>query len=309
MKSTPSPKEFEDIASELATEPAFVEKEWHGIQLLAHLAAFEDLGNGEIVFTGGTCLSTAHGIIERFSEDLDFILRSKEEIPRAGRRRIRESMLDHIVSDERFALVEGSLKKGNNSRFFEAHYEYPKAFDHDSLRPHIKLEASFRNNKLATSRQNIRSVFAKLKSADPETGMECISPVETAADKISALTWRLIARNRAAPDDDPDTVRHLHDLAALKDGICANEKDFVDTVHKSLAQDEEERLKEKGSGMTVAEKLGTATEMLSKDETYREEYNRFVGRMSYARADDRVNFDEARGILGMLVDKITSAND
>src|SRR5690242_21934483 len=40
--------------------------------------------------------------------------------------------------------------------------------------------------------------------------------LETAADKLSALAWRVCARDRARPGDDPTIIRHLPDLAALE---------------------------------------------------------------------------------------------
>ena len=43
-----------------------------------------------------------------------------------------------------------------------------------------------------------------------------MDPVETAADKLSALAWRVLARDRTRAGDDPTIIRHLHDLAALE---------------------------------------------------------------------------------------------
>jgi hypothetical protein len=40
--------------------------------------------------------------------------------------------------------------------------------------------------------------------------------VETAADKLSALAWRVCVRERGSKRDDPTIIRHLHDLAALE---------------------------------------------------------------------------------------------
>ena len=42
----------------------------------------------------------------------------------------------------------------------------------------------------------------------------CVHPVETAADKLSALSWRARSRDRSRANDDPTIIRHLHDLAA-----------------------------------------------------------------------------------------------
>ena len=44
----------------------------------------------------------------------------------------------------------------------------------------------------------------------------CVHPVETAADKLSVLSWRARSRDRSRANDDPTIIRHLHDLAALE---------------------------------------------------------------------------------------------
>jgi hypothetical protein len=60
------------------------------------------------------------------------------------------------------------------------------------------------------------SVFAPRSSAAVGGTLLCVDPVETAADKLSALAWRVCVRERGAPNDDPTIIRHLHDLAALE---------------------------------------------------------------------------------------------
>lgn len=63
----------------------------------------------------------------------------------------------------------------------------------------------------------IRSLIAQpQKQALEIPDFSCVDPVETAADKLSALAWRVCTRVRGAAKDDPTIVRHLHDLAALE---------------------------------------------------------------------------------------------
>lgn len=310
MKNGPSPKAFEDLAAEMKTEPAFVEKEWNGIQLLARLTEFTNTQGGVFVFTGGTCLSRAHGIIQRFSEDLDFIVSSEEEIPRSNRRMVRKSLLAHLSADARFDLVAESEKSSNESRFFEAHFNYRKTFEHPSLRPYLKLEVSFRNSRLDTSRSDIRSNLAEHSGSDAEAYMECISPVETAADKISALTWRAIARDEGVgpqqqEENDPNLVRHLHDLAALKSVISDNEGDFVRTACAALKQDQLENRGGVGADEpSMADRLGRMVSLLENKNEYREEYRKFVGEMSYAKVAEQVDYEGALDALSALVPKI-----
>ncbi|NCB02918.1 MAG: nucleotidyl transferase AbiEii/AbiGii toxin family protein, partial [Spirochaetia bacterium] len=86
---------------------------------------------------------------------------------------------------------------------------------------------TFLDNKLPTTTRRIRSIVAELSKDEAETHIACISPIETAADKISALTWRVAIRDRLSKKDDPTIIRHLHDLSALKEVISEHTKDFI----------------------------------------------------------------------------------
>jgi predicted nucleotidyltransferase component of viral defense system len=70
----------EYVARELGTEEAFVEKDWHGVQVIAAIAGFAFEGF-HLVFTGGTALCKAHRLIHRFSEDIDFRLHPIGHVP------------------------------------------------------------------------------------------------------------------------------------------------------------------------------------------------------------------------------------
>ena len=64
---------FEAAAQRMALAPAVVEKDFWVCYALDHL--FHKSGFAEsMVFKGGTSLSKAFGLIERFSEDIDLIL-------------------------------------------------------------------------------------------------------------------------------------------------------------------------------------------------------------------------------------------
>jgi predicted nucleotidyltransferase component of viral defense system len=65
------PDVIEEIAAELGIEAAFVEKDWYSVQVLKKIAE-HSCDNITTIFSGGTSLSMGHGLIQRFSEDLDF---------------------------------------------------------------------------------------------------------------------------------------------------------------------------------------------------------------------------------------------
>ena len=72
-------KEVADLISrERGIDPAYIEKDWYAVQVLKALSEFSH-DTITTLFTGGTSLSKAHGLLERFSEDLDFRAKFDDE--------------------------------------------------------------------------------------------------------------------------------------------------------------------------------------------------------------------------------------
>ena len=133
----PDKQLIEDIAIEMGVHPSFVEKDWFAVRLIELLAAFP-AGTINPVFSGGTCLSKAYGIIQRFSEDVDFRGLSEGE-SRVERREFREAVLQAIRDHEDFDIAE--VVSQDESRYFKADLFYPQHFTMASgLRPHLLLE-------------------------------------------------------------------------------------------------------------------------------------------------------------------------
>ena len=96
MSVFPDNELLEAIAVDLGVDPSFVEKDWHAMRMIAAIAGVR---HGELrpVFSGGTSLSKGYGLIQRFSEDLDFkLLFPKANIGRPLRRGYRAAVVDAI---------------------------------------------------------------------------------------------------------------------------------------------------------------------------------------------------------------------
>ena len=63
---------FESTAQAMGVHPAIAEKDFWVCWVLMKL--FESELNSHLVFKGGTSLSKVHGLIDRFSEDIDLVL-------------------------------------------------------------------------------------------------------------------------------------------------------------------------------------------------------------------------------------------
>ena len=289
-----------NIASDSGINPAFIEKDWYAVQLLKVLCKFENDRGVDLVFSGGTSLSKGFGLLKRFSEDLDFFLIAPDQMSNKGKRSYRRSMISHIRDDARFTIEDDNIQRGKKYRYFKAQVEFDMEFEHKLLRPYLQLDMTFTDYKLPPLKKDIQSIVSKLTGKSPETKLTCISPVETAANKVSALTWRVVARNRASENDDATLIRHLHDLAALKHKILDDREVFVNCAQHSL-QSDQERGGEVIANMSIPERLSKAYEMLSTDDVYREEYVLFVQNMSYAHEDEQISFDKALVALEEII--------
>jgi hypothetical protein len=256
-------------------------------------------------FGGGTSLSKAWGLIRRFSEDIDF----KVTMPPASRnraRRERSAYRERILAALAAAGFEpmGELVKRDESRFFSAEFSFPSLFDTGrGLRPHIRVEMSLAPPALPTTERQVASLIALGQGQPPEVAaFLCVDPVETAADKLSALAWRVHARRRGSAGDDPSIIRHLHDLAALG-GAAGASAEFPRLVRGALVTD-------KGRGGEAAVPSNPAAlfagmfERLATDKLWATEYEDFVRQVSFADRGDLVGFDQALAALRDLVARL-----
>lgn len=294
---------IQDISLELGVDPSFIEKDWYAVQLLALISGLQSSRNVKIVFSGGTSLSKGYGLIKRFSEDLDFILTVPEGISLSvgQRRAFRKEMVSAIQKDERFSIDEEKILRGDSHRFFKIPIKYDRVFEGSFLRPHLKLEMTFMELKRPAELRSIRSIVTEMAQTEAEIEIACVSAIETAGDKLSALTWRIIVRDRADKKDDPTIIRHLHDLAALENMIIDAGDDFMSSAKKSLQSDQDRRGGDIIANMSVADRLSKALKILKEDVLYQKEYTQFVTSMSYAAEDELIGFEEALEALERII--------
>jgi predicted nucleotidyltransferase component of viral defense system len=304
----PSKEVLEEIAQELGVNESFVEKDWYAVQVISAISQlhYPDI---ELVFSGGTCLSKAHGLIKRFSEDIDFRVRADHSsLNRKSRSRFKNTIVQSL-KDAGFIIPDENVGAKNDNQFFSVNIEYSSVFSvSDALRPHILLEVTFDNPMLVPVKLPIYSFVREALGELPEvTEINCISPVEVAANKLSALTWRALDRIRGGKDDDPSLVRHIHDLAALETKVKGN-PDFLRLVKDSFNKDNG-RVKNnpKFSSWGLVEKIEELFKTLNVDKSYSQEYERFVRGASYDLEALIISFDRAVECLRRLADHIIHA--
>lgn len=308
MNVLPDKGIIEEVASIIGISPSFVEKDWFVTQVIkiAGRIAFQ---NFQIVFTGGTALSKAHKLLQRFSEDTDFrvIAPGLDTLSQSKQRTLLSAFKSSIISSLKtvFELDDTKVFARNGNRFIAIEIEYPSYFPpENALRPHIQIEFTVMNLELPALQLPVSSLVNELAKESPEVAkIDCTDPAENACDKLSAIAWRIPERVRGSENDDPTVVRHIHDLAIMSD-LAVQHPSFKTLVIQTVKNDDERSARV--AGMTIVQKLNLMMEILEGEKEYAQEYDRFVRGMSYAPDQNLLSFRQAMEKLRILVNAIIS---
>lgn len=304
LNQRPERRLLEEVALLKGIDVSFVEKDWFVVQLIGVIGDMQ-IDGFDIIFSGGTCLSKAHALLQRFSEDIDFrVVSSAAAQPRKARSNFKKAVVD-ALSARGFVIEPGHLKARDENRFFSIEVEYESYFPPAvSLRPHVLIEITFKETQLSSMDLSVSSFVSELTHQVPEvTSIGCLDPVESAADKLSAIAWRIPDRVREGENDDPSLVRHLHDLAILQAKALA-QADFAALVKVSMGQDENRAKTAALADLSVTEKFQLMLTILENDPGYPREYDRFVQGVSYATDGSTPDFKTALQAVRNLVERV-----
>lgn len=176
-----------------------VEKDLHVTEALAAISTVEN-DHFMLVFSGGTCLSKGHGIIERFSEDIDIkvVLRegykpsSKNELKKRLSE-LKKTVIDKLVSAG-FPNEDLNIKSDNGNNYTQINAYYEEMFPLTSqLRgSRVQIELVVSDVQLPPLSLHLDTLFSKLSNtAHFPFRMNCIAVMETAAEKLVSFPRRL----------------------------------------------------------------------------------------------------------------------
>jgi predicted nucleotidyltransferase component of viral defense system len=184
-----------------------------------------------LVFAGGTCLSKAHSLIERMSEDIDIKV-VLDPVPEgyalekghSDRKRLGDlhDEVERRLVAQGFQFVE--MDNGENPRSRDSRRYYCLAVSYKpefqdvsgALRPQLKLELIHRHPKLPLEQREMGYLLANfIPAQDPiRFTMTTISVAETLAEKVLSLlrrcAWKWDGHQRG--EFDTALVRHVYDV-------------------------------------------------------------------------------------------------
>lgn len=221
---------------------AIVEKDYWVTEALRVVAAgFSD----DSVFKGGTSLSKAWGLIRRFSEDIDLLIRTtNEELASGGARDRYMKAIAVGVSD-----IDGLRPRKEGSRSERA-VSRTAVFEYESrvaglegLTPTVMLEMGIRGGPYPCSSRSIRSM---LGSALGETDVEdptlavfempTLDPSRTFVEKLFAINSACVLFDEGRTTAIQRQGRHFYDLYFLLEDTSVS--DFLGSAdYQSLVSE------------------------------------------------------------------------
>jgi predicted nucleotidyltransferase component of viral defense system len=204
-------------------------------------AIFQSQYAANIIFKGGTSLSKAYNIINRFSEDVDLIIDRKflgfEALPsKMAVKRLRETSGSFIINDFRIELINQLSNLGvspdiytikyndkvddtSDPNTLEVYYNPVIPNDNPYIQPRVLIEMGARSlTEPAEEREIVSFIdneYAHLPFAQKPTIVKVVVPTRTFIEKVLLLHEEFSKPIEAIRSER--LSRHLYDLDRLMD--------------------------------------------------------------------------------------------
>jgi predicted nucleotidyltransferase component of viral defense system len=258
-----------------------------------------------LVFAGGTCLSKAHGLVQRMSEDVDLrvVAEGLSSLTRnAQRTRLRsvDAALQERLVAAGFEITDDDVHVRNEHKKFAYELRYKSAYGQEvSLRPTVLIELVAQPPRLPTSTIELRPLIDVLTghaTAAP-VNFSCIAVEETYCEKIVSYLRRAAEHisGREHSHYEERHARHVYDVH------CIESQHFADPAAKrpsaefiqALIDAEAHQFRGRG-GNFDADPIRAMLETLAAVEArpdFKEHYARFTSDLIYG--DNRPSFKDA----------------
>lgn len=234
-------------------EQSHVEKDYWVSKILRDISLSEYAD--KTYFKGGTSLSKAYGLIERFSEDLDlFVFTGDTSASKQAEKTLNRNLSKYIAEINSAIYKEALSETGGNYR--KLYFSYENVFQSVGLKEHLEVEiksCDLTDKRLMfypSDRRIIKPIAtAFLENIGQEKlitdyGLEgfeiqCINPRKTICDKISRLVKLSYNENTAALL--AKHIRDVYDLSVLYHTQEYNaylySDDFIEAMYRVTIED------------------------------------------------------------------------
>jgi hypothetical protein len=217
-------------AEALGIDAAFVEKDFWVIEALRIATATAASHEVRAIFKGGTSLSRAFGIIQRFSEDVDLLLDFPDGMPKGARDRTIKAIGEDVRLH--FGIAPEKVREDSASTGVKRNFRlnYPNAKSADAITEGIYLEIGSRGGPTPSRDVSIRSMIANhalqnmgLAESEYEEFApvlaHVLAPERTLIEKMALLAAAGDKFDGGEKDALAKHGRHVYDVARLLESI------------------------------------------------------------------------------------------
>ena len=275
-----------------------VEKDYYVTMILKKLSEIDY----PVVFKGGTSLSKAFHVIDRFSEDIDITF--TEHLGEARRKKLKYNILKPIADElsldiRNFNMIESDKNLNHYDFYYESVVNDRIA---NAIPPYVKLETSLMSYAFPTEERELSNyILDVLGTAEEELMRTCdLTPFSM---RVQSLNRTLIDKIFAVCDyymqgKNHRNARHLYDIYKLSEQIEIDDR-FLELVS-------EVRNHRIGFGPQIAPAAPLDVDILSLAEAlcdqdfYKDDYEETTVKL----ISDSLSYDVVKNRYRMLAERI-----
>lgn len=209
-------------AQRLQVPEAYIEKDYWVTRALKYLSESPDAG--VVVFKGGTALSKAYKLINRFSEDIDLAICFNGHTGNQIKAMIKSA---EQVTASGLTRVEGDPRESRHGQFRKAIYQYPGMFPDAELgqvAPHILIETNAFTTPEPTELRPISSLVSEVLNVLGKEELVVEYELEAFNIKVLCVQRTLVEKVfslvRACREPEPaaalrSRIRHIYDICMI----------------------------------------------------------------------------------------------
>lgn len=275
-----------------------VEKDYYVTMILKKLSEIDY----PVVFKGGTSLSKAFHVIDRFSEDIDITF--TEHLGEARRKKLKYNILKPIADElsldiRNFNMIESDKNLNHYDFYYESVVNDRIA---NAIPPYVKLETSLMSYAFPTEERELSNyILDVLGTSEEELMRTCdLTPFSM---RVQSLNRTLIDKIFAVCDyymqgKNHRNARHLYDIYKLSEQI-----EIDDRFLKLVSEVRNHRI---GLGPQIAPAAPLDVDILSLAEAlcdqdfYKDDYEETTVKL----ISDSLSYDVVKNRYRMLAERI-----
>jgi len=209
-------------AETIGLPQVYVEKDYWVTKALKYLS--ESPHVGEAVFKGGTSLSKAYRLIDRFSEDIDLAVLAGDKGD-AARKKLLKDVEGAVTQGLTYLKKDARESKG--SRYRKTVYQYPRSIDGSDFgqaSPELLVEVNAFTKPEPFESRELQTLIAEVLAEKGETDLIAQYALEGFSVNVLSVRRTLVEKMlgviKDSYNEDPvaklsDRIRHLYDICLI----------------------------------------------------------------------------------------------